>query len=53
MARIGIRADVILVMDRGRLVERGKHEELLTRGGIYAELVAGQIDAAQRGETAA
>lgn len=33
-------ADKIVVMDRGRLVERGKHEELLARNGIYARLYA-------------
>jgi ATP-binding cassette subfamily B protein len=31
-------ADVILVMDDGRLVEQGTHAELLTRGGLYADL---------------
>ena len=31
-------ADVILVMDEGRLVEQGTHAELLARGGLYAGL---------------
>jgi ATP-binding cassette subfamily B protein len=36
-------ADQILVLDDGRLVERGRHEELVTRGGIYAELYRKQL----------
>jgi ATP-binding cassette, subfamily B, multidrug efflux pump len=36
-------ADTILVMDHGRVVERGDHEELLARGGAYAELYASQF----------
>jgi ATP-binding cassette, subfamily B, bacterial len=31
-------ADVIFVLDRGRLVERGTHAELLAHGGLYAQL---------------
>jgi ATP-binding cassette subfamily B protein len=31
-------ADQILVVDEGRIVERGKHHELLARGGLYADL---------------
>jgi ATP-binding cassette subfamily B protein len=35
-------ADEILVVDRGRIVERGTHAQLLARGGLYAELAAEQ-----------
>lgn len=36
-------ADVILVVDGGRIVERGSHEELMERGGLYASLYATQF----------
>jgi ABC-type multidrug transport system fused ATPase/permease subunit len=32
------RADMILLIKGGRIIERGKHEELLRAGGLYATL---------------
>ncbi|MGW1162087.1 ABC transporter ATP-binding protein [Streptomyces sp. NPDC002519] len=40
-------ADVILVVESGRIVERGTHEELLAVGGRYAELYRTQFDTAR------
>ncbi|GAB4581866.1 MAG: ABC transporter ATP-binding protein [Anaerolineales bacterium] len=37
------RADLILVMDQGRIVERGKHEELLALNGLYREIYELQL----------
>ena len=37
-------ADVIFVVDRGRIVERGAHQELLARGGLYARLYSEQYE---------
>jgi ATP-binding cassette subfamily B protein len=37
-------ADMILVMNEGDIVEIGKHQELLDRGGFYAELYYSQFD---------
>jgi ATP-binding cassette subfamily B protein len=37
-------ADVILVIDGGRIVERGKHEELLAAGGHYADVYRIQFE---------
>lgn len=36
-------ADLILVMDRGQIVERGTHAELLEKGGLYARLYETQF----------
>ncbi len=36
-------ADVIFVVDRGRIVERGTHDALLARGGLYARLYEQQF----------
>ncbi|MFZ4511595.1 MAG: ATP-binding cassette domain-containing protein, partial [Candidatus Nanopelagicales bacterium] len=36
-------ADMILVVDAGRIVERGTHDELLAAGGAYASLYATQF----------
>lgn len=37
------KADLVLVIDEGRIVERGAHAELIARGGMYAELYQRQF----------
>src|SRR5262249_27378100 len=39
-------ADLIVVLEEGRVVESGTHDGLLTAGGLYAQLVARQLAAA-------
>ena len=39
-------ADLILVMDEGRIVEKGTHKQLLSAGGHYANLIAAQMEIA-------
>lgn len=38
-----LEADKILVMKKGRILEQGRHEELLAKGGFYAELYNSQF----------
>jgi subfamily B ATP-binding cassette protein MsbA len=45
------RADLIVVMERGRVVEMGRHEELLTQSGIYKKLYEMQFADEEEKET--
>jgi len=48
-----LRADLILVYQDGRIVERGRHEELLRQGGLYAQLYHEQFLAPEEEQPAA
>lgn len=37
-------ADNIIVLDHGKIVEEGNHNELITRKGIYYDLVKNQLE---------
>ena len=45
-----INADEIVVLDRGRVAERGRHGELLARNGLYADMWRRQQEAAAEAE---
>jgi ATP-binding cassette subfamily B protein len=45
-----INADEIVVLDRGRVAERGRHGELLARNGLYADMWRRQQEAAREAE---
>jgi len=47
-----IHADQIVVIADGRVVEAGRHSELLARGGVYAGLVSTQFATAAEAPTA-
>jgi subfamily B ATP-binding cassette protein MsbA len=48
-----MRADAIIVLEHGRIVEMGQHDALLTRGGVYASLYQMQMLEPKRSENGA
>ncbi|MDP2233454.1 MAG: ABC transporter ATP-binding protein, partial [Actinomycetota bacterium] len=46
------RVDEILLVDDGRIVDRGTHDELLTRSCLYAQIAASQLVGGEEVETA-
>jgi len=48
-----VNADVILVLDKGQIVERGKHNELLAKKGFYYDLYMSQFKKQEEGEAVA
>jgi ABC-type multidrug transport system fused ATPase/permease subunit len=40
-------ADILVVLDRGQIVEVGSHGELVARNGLYARLIRRQLGAAR------
>src|SRR5690606_13456942 len=42
-------ADLILVIDRGRIVEQGRHDDLIAQGGLYAGLYETQFSRERNG----
>jgi len=47
-----VRADIILVVDEGIIVQRGTHRELLQEGGLYRKLYEQQLKAMRPEELA-
>jgi ABC-type multidrug transport system fused ATPase/permease subunit len=47
-----LRADRVVVIERGRVVEEGRHAELITREGTYSKLYRGQFRDAEAVATA-